>query len=213
MEGLRLVAKGAEADLLVDPDWNGRKALIKRRVAKAYRHPEIDREIRRFRTIHEADIIHRAKEAGVPTPIIYQVDPEGATIVMEYVDGRKVRDVVDGLSEEERRSLFRTIGINAGRLHGAGITHGDLTTSNMIKADGRVVFIDFGLAEVSRDLEKRGVDLNLMRRMLMSTHFKYVEELLSAFEEGYRLSMGEEAEGVIERMEEIAKRGRYVEKE
>jgi TP53 regulating kinase-like protein len=213
MEGLRLVAKGAEADLLVDPDWNGRKALIKRRVVKAYRHPEIDGEIRRFRTIHEADIIHRAKEAGVPTPIIYQVDPEGATIVMEYVDGSKVRDIVDDLSEEERRSLFRTIGFNAGRLHGAGITHGDLTTSNMIKTDRRVVFIDFGLAEVSRDLEKRGVDLNLMRRMLASTHFKYVEELLSAFEEGYRLSMGEEAEGVIERMEEIARRGRYVEKE
>ncbi len=213
MEGLRLVAKGAEADLLMDPDWNGRKALIKRRVVKAYRHPEIDREIRRFRTIHEADIIHRAKKAGVPTPIIYQVDPSGSTIVMEYVDGRKVRDVVDGLGGEERRSLFRAIGINAGRLHGAGITHGDLTTSNMIKTDGRVVFIDFGLAEVSRDIEKRGVDLNLMRRMLMSTHFKYVEELLSAFEEGYRQSMGEEAEGVIERMEEIAMRGRYVEKE
>jgi hypothetical protein len=31
MEDLKLVAKGAEADLWLDPDWNGVKALIKRR--------------------------------------------------------------------------------------------------------------------------------------------------------------------------------------
>jgi len=68
MEGLRLVAKGAEADLWLDPDWNGVKALVKRRGEKKYRNPELDREIRRSRTIREASIIHRAKKAGVSTP-------------------------------------------------------------------------------------------------------------------------------------------------
>ena len=59
MEGLRHVAKGAEADLWLDPDWNGVKVFIKRRGEKRYRVPELDREIRRSRTIHEASLIHR----------------------------------------------------------------------------------------------------------------------------------------------------------
>ena len=83
MEGLTLIAKGAEADLLLDEDWNGVKALVKRRGEKKYRHPELDAEIRRSRTIREASVIHRAKEAGVPTPLIYQVDVGGAAVVME----------------------------------------------------------------------------------------------------------------------------------
>jgi TP53 regulating kinase-like protein len=213
MEGLRLVAKGAEADLWLDPDWNGVRALVKRRGEKKYRNPELDREIRRSRTIHEASIIHRAKEAGVPTPVIYQVDPESATIVMEFVDGERVRDIVDSLKAGERRSLFRLIGVMAGRLHGAGIVHGDLTTSNIIRTPDRIVFIDFGLSEVSRETEKRGVDLNLMQRMLTSTHFRHTEELFAAFQEGYRSTLGAEAGEALERMEKIARRGRYVERE
>ena len=213
MERLRLIAKGAEADLWLDPDWNGRKVLIKRRGEKKYRHPELDMAIRRFRTIHEADIIHRAKEAGVPTPIIYQVDPEGMAIVMEYVEGEKVRDLVDLLSENEREELFRLIGVQAGRLHRAGIIHGDLTTSNMIRVGGIVVFVDFGLGEISKEAEKRGVDLHLMRRMLTSTHFRHVDKLSAAFEEGYRRAMGSEADEALRRMMEIERRGRYVERE
>jgi TP53 regulating kinase-like protein len=210
---LILVAKGAEADILFDPEWNGRNAILKHRGVKKYRHPEIDREIRRYRTLHEADLIHRSKEAGVSTPLIYQLDPEGATIVMEYVEGLKVRDVVPKLSIEENRALFRRIGEDTGRLHCAALIHGDLTTSNMIKASQRIVFIDFGLGEVSKEVEKRGVDLNLMVRMLASTHYTIMEPLLESFKEGYRNIMGPEAEEVFQRAEEIRRRGRYIDKE
>jgi tRNA A-37 threonylcarbamoyl transferase component Bud32 len=61
-------------------------------------------------------------------------------------------------------------------------------------------------------VEKRGVDLNLMNRMLTSTHYVYQEALLSAFKEGYRTSMGEEADEALERMDEVSKRGRYIDK-
>jgi Kae1-associated kinase Bud32 len=74
------------------------------------------------------------------------------------------------------------------------------------------VFIDFGLAEVSTEVEKRGVDLNLMDRMLTSTHYRHREELLAAFLEGYRETLGAEAEEAVTRMKEVAKRGRYIEK-
>lgn len=213
MERIMLIGKGAEADLWFDPDWNGRKVLIKRRCIKAYRHPELDKEIRRFRTIHEADIIHRSKEAGVPTPIIYQVDPEGTTIVMQYVEGEMVKDIVKCLNEKERTRLFRLIGLQAGRLHKAGIVHGDMTTSNIIVAGNLAVFIDFGLGEISSEAEKRGVDLNLMRRMLTSTHFKHAIELFQAFMKGYKTILGAEADEAIGRMEDIGRRGRYFERE
>ncbi len=210
---IKLLAKGAEADLILDDDWNGRKVLIKRRGVKNYRHQDIDRELRKLRTLHEASILHRAKEAGVPTPLIYMVDPVNTEIVMEFVDGVKVRDLVSQISGEENRSLFKLIGRMAGNLHSAGIIHGDLTTSNMIKSHDRVVFIDFGLGEVSSESEKRGVDLNLMRRMLNSTHYEERELLQSAFDEGYRDTMGLEAEGVFQRVEDIKRRGRYIDKE
>lgn len=207
----RLIAKGAEADLVL-MEWNGLTALAKRRNPKKYRHPELDRRMRKTRTKIEADIIHRAKLNGVPTPLLYQVDPEEAVIVMEYVDGVKVRDAVDEMTEADRRQLFKRIGVYAGRLHGAGVIHGDLTTSNIMKRGERLVFIDFGLAEVSVEVEKRGVDLNLMDRMLTSTHYRHREELLAVFLEGYREALGAEANDAVTRMEEVAKRGRYIEK-
>jgi len=212
MAELTLIAKGAEADILLDPDWNGVKAIIKRRGEKRYRIPELDAVIRRSRTIRESSIIHRAKEAGVPTPLIYSVDPDGAQIVMEYVEGDKVRDIVDKIGPEERTRLFREIGRKTGLLHGAGIAHGDLTTSNLISGGGRVVFIDFGLAEMSDEVESRGVDLNLMYRMLISTHYEHTEELFTAFKAGYEETLGEAREA-LNRMNEISRRGRYVERE
>ena len=208
----KLVAKGAEANLYV-VEWNGLRAMKKVRIPKKYRHPELDHMMRKAQTNHEADIIHRAKFNGVPTPLLYNVDNVNAVIVMEYIDGIKIRDLVDELNDEERVRLFKRIGFYAGRLHKAGIIHGDLTTSNIIRSGDRIVFIDFGLSEVSSEVEKRGVDLNLMNRMLTSTHYRYQVELLDAFKEGYRQSMQEEAEVALERMEEVMKRGRYIEKE
>jgi TP53 regulating kinase-like protein len=207
----KLVAKGAEADLYL-MEWNGLKALKKIRKPKKYRHSELDYQLRKTRTNHEAAVIHRAKNNGIPTPLLYHVDNENSVIVMEYIDGVKIRDLVDKLDDDERIKLFKKIGYYAGLLHKSGIIHGDLTTSNIIKSGDRVIFIDFGLSEVNYEVEKRGVDLNLMNRMLTSTHFNHQEKLLEAFKEGYKVSMGDEAEEALTRMIDVSKRGRYIEK-
>ncbi|MBN1683433.1 Kae1-associated serine/threonine protein kinase [Candidatus Bathyarchaeota archaeon] len=213
MADLKIIAKGAEADIILDPNWNGKKAIIKRRNQKKYRHPMLDENIRRIRTIHEAEIIHRAKESGIPTPLIYLVNPTKAEIIMEYIEGTKIRDIVMTNNDEENTRIFYQIGIQAGKLHKLKIIHGDLTTSNMIKSGNRIVFIDFGLGEISEEVEKRGVDVNLMKKMLTSTHYLKQDILLSAFLKGYVASMDEEAKEVLDRAEEISKRGRYIEKE
>ena len=206
-----LIKKGAEANLYLE-EWHNRKVIMKRRLPKRYRIQELDKEIRSQRTVHEPHIIHKAKEAGVPTPTIFMVDVAEANIIMEFVDGKQVKQVLNDLPPEERLRLSRHIGGLIGRLHKHGIIHGDLTTSNMILTPyGKVVFVDFGLSERSTELETKGVDLHLMKRAFQSTHYKYARECFEAVMKGYAEVVGEkEAKNVLEKIREIERRGRYV---
>ncbi len=210
---MRLLKKGAEAYLLLG-EWYGRKVIVKKRVAKRYRVKKLCEEIRRSRTLREASLLHDAKLCGVPTPVVYLVDPKRYMIVMEYVEGVLLKELLDGLSPQERSEICTLMGEHIGKLHRAGIIHGDLTTSNMILArDDRVFFIDFGLGEYSSDLEDRGVDLHLMERALQSTHFRYARECFESVLEGYASMLGSEsAREVLAKVREIERRGRYVER-
>jgi TP53 regulating kinase-like protein len=206
-----LIKKGAEASLYLE-NWHNRKVIMKRRLPKKYRIPELDLMIRSQRTIHEPNLIHKAKEAGVPTPTIFMVDLAEANIVMEFVEGKQVKEVLDHVSPEERLNLSSLIGKMIGRLHQHGIIHGDLTTSNMLLTPyGKVVFVDFGLSERSKELEPKGVDLHLMKRTLQSTHYKHAKECFKAVMSGYAEVVGtEEAKKVAAKIRDIEKRGRYV---
>ena len=205
-----LIRKGAEAELFLE-NWHGLRVIRKARKAKAYRLPGLDLKIRRSRTGREAQIMHDAKLAGVPTPIIFMVDVEATTIIMEYVEGSLVKEFLHTLSPVKRVKLCRRLGRLIGRLHRNKIIHGDLTTSNMILTErGKIFLIDFGLAEYSEELEKRGVDLLLVKRAFYSTHYSCAKECFKAVTDGYAKEMGEEAcREVVERVEKIAKRGRY----
>lgn len=206
-----LMKKGAEADLYTAV-WYGRKVVLKRRLPKKYRQAVLDVQIRRYRTVHEPQLIHEARRAGVPTPLVFLIDRRDSTIVMEYVEGRQVKQVLDEVSDDSRRRLCFAIGRLAGVLHGSGVIHGDLTTSNMIlDSDGRVFFVDFGLGERSEEVEARGVDLHLLRRALESTHFRFADECFASVIEGYTEVLGEEAaRSVLDKVREIRRRGRYV---
>ncbi|RJS85210.1 Kae1-associated kinase Bud32 [Candidatus Bathyarchaeota archaeon] len=211
MSKRKLIKKGAEASLYLE-EWHGRKVIAKRRHPKKYRIPQLDNAIRSQRTRHEPLVIHKAKEAGVPTPLIYMVDLSNATIIMEFVEGRTVKEILEDLPEEKRRKIFFTIGEYIGRLHKAGIIHGDLTTSNMIlTSSGKIVFVDFGLSEFSVELERRGVDLHLMKRALLSTHHKYADDCFRIIMKGYESIMGSKITGEVkQKIKEIEMRGRYV---
>jgi len=206
-----LIKKGAEADLYLE-EWHGLRVIVKQRPRKAYRHPSLDTEIRRFRTVHEAELLHYAKAGGVPTPAIYLIDVLNTTIIMQYIIGEQVKRVLNKLDSHDRVRLSLEIGKLVGRLHQRGIIHGDLTTSNMILTpSGKIYFIDFGLGEYSTGVEARGVDLHLMRRVLQSTHYKLVRECFPAILDGYSKVLGKGvADEVWKRVREIEKRGRYV---
>jgi TP53 regulating kinase-like protein len=156
--------------------------------------------------------MHEAKGAGVPTPAVFLVDLKNAAIVMEFVDGRQVKQVLNEVTESERRKMCLRIGELIARLHKRGIIHGDLTTSNMIlDSEGKIFFVDFGLGEKTKETEAIGVDLHLMKRALQSTHFRFTEECFDAVLQGYSKVSGVDfVKNVLDKIKEIEKRGRYV---
>jgi TP53 regulating kinase-like protein len=206
-----LIKKGAEANLYL-VDFHGRKAVLKKRLPKGYRPKVLDEQIRDYRTIHEPQLMHEAKKAGVPTPLIFLVDRRNTTIVMEYIEGKQVKQLLDEVSKGERQSMCFRIGESIGKLHEYGMVHGDLTTSNFIqRPEGKIFFVDFGLGDKTRELEARGVDLHLMKRALQSTHYKFAEECFDSAVEGYSTVLGsEKSENVLDKIKEIERRGRYV---
>ncbi|MEM2878784.1 MAG: KEOPS complex kinase/ATPase Bud32 [Candidatus Hadarchaeales archaeon] len=215
-----LLKKGAEADIFkerfsrtVHPAGKG-NVVIKLRKIKKYRIPEIDVVLRESRTALEAKLISDAKRAGVPTPAIYHVDRKNTKIIMQYVKGKQVKHFMNEAKPEERKRICREIGKIVARLHRSGIAHGDLTTSNMILAgDDKVYLIDFGLGEYNSSTEARGVDLHLLRRALESVHFRFSKSAYVEVLKGYAMEFGKGAEEIINRAEEISRRGRYVERE
>ena len=211
LQDLQLVGRGAEADLYLG--WfAGIRAVFKWRRPKAYRHPVLDSRIRAARTLREARIMVDARLAGVNAPAVLLVDPDEALLVIEYVEGRLLRDEIGVEPSEESMRKMRIFGRMVARLHAAGIVHGDLTTSNVIDAGPRLVLIDFGLAYKSERLEDRGVDVHVLLRALESTHPSLAGKLYLEFLEGYAEEAGsQEAGRVSDKVREIRMRGRYIE--
>jgi N6-L-threonylcarbamoyladenine synthase/protein kinase Bud32 len=188
------IARGAEAVVTVRED-----DVVKHRVSKRYRNPALDQRLITERTRAEARLIATARRAGVPTPVIRDITAD--TIVMERIRG----DLLKYRITPENVTLA---GEAVGRLHGAGIVHGDLTTSNMILRNSQCVLIDFGLAFTSSEVEAQGVDLHVFFQTLKSTTEEF-EDLREAFIAGYT-SVFPGADEVLSREHEVELRGRYL---
>lgn len=189
--------RGAEAVITIEG-----KTVEKRRLSKKYRAPALDRKLITERTRAEARLIAAARKGGVPTPVMSDITAD--TIRMEYIEGKLL---TGHLSETTVREAGRMVG----KLHTAGIMHGDLTTSNLIlrNGDGKCVLIDFGLAQVTTEIEQRGVDVHVFFQTLESTKPDHSESLKNAFIAGYHETFKGAAD-VVKRETEIQMRGRYL---
>ena len=190
-----LIAKGAESNI-VKSNYLGEKAVIKDRIPKSYRIPEIDNKIRRARTKEEAKLLSDAKRAGVKTPVLYDVDLNRKAIVMEEIEGVMVKDIID-------EDLSYRIGREISKLHGANIIHGDITTSNIMLEDDNLVFIDFGLGRYSTVKEDKAVDLLVLKKSLQSIDYNLAVKYFDCVLDGY----GDES--ILNAISDIESRGRY----
>lgn len=196
----KVIAQGAEAVL-----YKTDSEVVKDRIKKSYRIKEIDEQLRKQRTKLEARLLDDAARAGVPTPKILEL--KKTELTFEFIDGIKVRDWLDKeKSKEQIKSVCRQIGQSTAKMHSANIIHGDLTTSNMIKKNDKVYFIDFGLGVHSKRVEDKAVDLHLFKECLVSKHHKIWKTCWEAFLSGYKPNQREE---IIKRLGIVEARGRY----
>ncbi|XP_066375560.1 pentatricopeptide repeat-containing protein At5g61370, mitochondrial-like [Miscanthus floridulus] len=185
-----LLKQGAEGRVFAST-FVGRKCVIKERFSKKYRHPLLDSKLTLKRLNAEARCMTKARRLGVPTPVLYAVDPLLHTLTFEYVDGLSVKDILlgfgsDGVNEEHLNDIATQIGNAIGKLHDGGLVHGDLTTSNMIikNSNNQLVLIDFGLSFTSTIPEDKAVDLYVLERALISMHSScgdVMEKILAAY--------------------------------
>ncbi len=201
------IAHGAEAVLYKDGSL-----VMKERLAKAYRLPALDESLRKFRTRREAKVLGKLQEMNFPSPALRDFSDKRMSIVMDFVPGVKLRDVLE--QREQVMDIGKEMGQRIAKLHAANIIHGDLTTSNMILHEtlNEVHFIDFGLSFFSEKVEDKAVDLFLLDRALETTHAAKYQELFEAVIEGYCEGY-DGADDVLARFEEVQLRGRNKRKE
>ena len=173
------------------------RSVRKRRVSKPYRHPDLDATLTRERTTAEARLTAEARAAGVPTPLVWDADPETATIRFQHVGEA---DLAERLTAES----VATVGRHLATLHGGGLVHGDPTTRN-VRVGDRVWLIDFGLGFHTGHIEDYAMDLHVLRQSLAATADD-PDPLLDAVIDGYT-EAGDTA--VIDRLATVEGRGRY----
>ncbi|KAI6114643.1 kinase-like domain-containing protein [Pisolithus croceorrhizus] len=140
--------------------------LLKYRFNKRYRHPSLDASLTRQRIAGEARALMRCLRSGVNVPGVRMVDVAEGVLGLEWIEGRPVRVLLPGGSEEVQHSdgtegvgpnaygdaalaeigverdnsiaddLLNMIGVEIAKMHLADIIHGDLTTSNMMLREG-----------------------------------------------------------------------------
>lgn len=197
-----LLKKGAESELYLI-NWHGVNAISKVRIAKAYRNSSIDIPLRKRRTIHEANILSQVKFFGINTPFIYFLDIKNFEIIMEYIEGKTVKDFFFP-------DLCVYIGEIVGTLHCNNIIHGDITTSNfIISSNGAIIAIDFGLSFFSERYEDKAADIRLFKEILTSFHVDDFDISFRNFYNGYEKICGSITSKVFKTVSEIEKRGRY----
>jgi N6-L-threonylcarbamoyladenine synthase/protein kinase Bud32 len=206
-----ILAKGAESDIL-EKSYLGEDAILKKRVSKSYRVKEIDNKIRKMRTKSESKLISDIKTCGVKSPVLFDVNLEDESILMEKIHGNLVKDIMDSLSSDDRFNLAKKIGYNIGLMHNKDIIHGDITSSNMMVDDeGNFVFLDFGLGSYSDLVEDKATDLLVLKKSFQSIDYEIANETFDWILDGYIGSYEDDLNKnmILNKIKEIESRGRY----
>jgi len=128
----QLIAQAAEAKIYLEG-----KRIIKERVSKGYRHPELDKKLIKQRTKREAKLLAKASELiPCPSPKNLEETQKSKTnsIIIPFIEGKKLSENLEFL---DWKTICKQIGNQIAKLHDNNIIHGDLTTSNMILVENK----------------------------------------------------------------------------
>ncbi len=206
----RLISRNAESDIYLSQYMNI-PVIVKKRVRKEYRDPILDERIRLLRTYREARIIEHARRHGVKTPKLVYTSLKNFSLVLEYIPGDRLMDVLNMNNREINSGLMWDAGVLIGRLHRAGVVHGDPHPSNFILRNNKLILIDFGLSFWSKSIKEQVYDIDVMYRSLNSIIPRELDTLFNSFKEGY-ISEYSRGKLVILEHEKVLKMGRYHER-
>ena len=195
----KIIQQGAEAIISLKNN-----KITKHRISKSYRHPTLDKKLRKSRTKSESKIIFKLANT-LPVPKILNTDEKNYKILMQYINGKKLSENLESLNHQE---IAKQIGKNLTLLHNQNIVHGDLTTSNMIftPKTNHLYFIDFGLGFHSHKIEDKAVDLHLIKQALEAKHHTISKPTFNTILKNYK---PEQSKLIIERISVIERRRRY----
>ena len=186
-----IAMRGAEA-VVSESKIIGIPVVIKDRIPKTYRVKQLDVKLRTERTKREARLLNKAKSIGVPCPTVLEVSE--FKIAMTKINGKRP-DLL------RNKKIAKVAGQYLAKLHSADIIHGDYTPANLIETRSGLFVIDFGLGFNSFDIEDKAVDILTMLKAIP-------EGAQKAFVAGY--AKYTKAKSVLNRVEEVKKRARYV---
>ncbi|MEC9263508.1 MAG: KEOPS complex kinase/ATPase Bud32 [Candidatus Thermoplasmatota archaeon] len=174
--------EGAEATVIAG-SWLGKAAVLKMRRPRGYRHPDLDRSLTRQRLSVEARVLARLQSSEFPSPALFDLDLEEGWMLLSRIDGRPLYDALNDTSVDDASMV--NVGALIRRLHEMDISHGDMTTHNILAdAAGSLSLIDFGLARISPELEHLGLDLQVLNECLTASHSEH-EGAVQSMLDGY----------------------------
>ena len=214
---------GAEAEVWAGT-WMGLDAVRKLRRPRKWRHPDLDIRLGYRRMMSESRLLIRLKRRGVNVPAVWDLDPESGRIILERMPGLPLIEILrsDEYSQDFIDMALRNTGALIRRLHREAITHGDLSTNNiLVDEQFNASLVDFGLATIDYEVERFGIDLHVIDEILGASH-PSIEDGIEIFLKGYieeesRLGTAEEqsggvvpsAQSVMNRLEQVRSRVRY----
>ena len=214
---------GAEAEVWAGT-WMGLDAVRKLRRPRKWRHPDLDIRLGYRRMMSESRLLIRLKRRGVNVPAVWDLDPKSGRIILERMPGQPLIEILrsDEHSHEFIDLTLRNTGALIRRLHREAITHGDLSTNNiLVDENANPSLIDFGLAAIDYEIERFGIDLHVIDEILGASHPDHegaIETLLEGYaSEEERLGPPPEQSGgavptsqqVLKRLEDVRSRVRY----
>ena len=166
--------------------------------------------LRRLRA--EARILITAWKNRIQVPVLLGIDFDNQILMIEEIQGDILFSRMKKAPQTKLIEIFESVGHQVGLLHENDIIHGDLTVFNIIINKENVPWlIDFGLGQISVELEKKAEDLLTFYSTLKAITSDF-QSLLDGFQLGY-LRVYKEGRKTFEHMKKIQSRARYIARE
>lgn len=206
-----ILAKGAEA-VIYRGLYLQTRIILKCRLPKTYRLPQIDQAIRTQRLRAESRIMAGAWKIGARVPVLFGIDSGNYTLLIEEIRGEILFSLMNVINLTMLKSIFEGVGQQVGLLHENDIIHGDLTVFNIIIGmENSPWLIDFGLGQISNEIEKKADDLLTFYSTLKAISSDY-QALIDVFQLGY-FRVYKKGRKTFEHMKKIQSRARYIARE